>query len=298
MSKSVTPMPPSQPQRPPPCTGMSSSYTTPRVESDGGPAQRATPTPPLRLIRKVIRGPLHTQRRASLHRLAPDLTSLKTQASNMPVPKKAGSKNNGAAEEKLPPYDPNIPEPTTRADFLKHWMPLSLDGKTAQKLLWISENGAKVARTSEAVCPYPSRPERYEHSPQVLCKEGLLGSRGYWEVDYDGWVVIGAVAQSAPRKEGPCGIGENASSWGVGWSGSCYQVWHNGENVDADMPPCSTLGVYVDQPAGIIKFLLVEGEGDKEVRLLHKFKISVQEKLLPAMWVGTNSLCLIRKKDQ
>ncbi|XP_049601324.1 tripartite motif-containing protein 16 [Syngnathus scovelli] len=216
----------------------------------------------------------------------------------MPVPKKAGRKNNGAAEEKLPLYEPNIPEPTTRADFLKYWMPLTLDDKTAQKLLWISENGTKVARTSDAVCPYPNRPERYEHSPQVLCKEGLLGSRGYWEVDFEGWVVIGAVAESAPRKDGPCGLGENAGSWGAGWAGSCYQVWHNGENVDVDLPLCKTLGVYVDQPAGIIKFLLVEGEGDKEVRLVHKFKISMQEKLLPAMWVGTNSSCLIQKKEQ
>lgn len=47
------------------------------------------------------------------------------------------------------------------------WVPLCLDDKTAQKLLWISEGGAKVARTSDAVCPYPNRPERYEHSPQV-----------------------------------------------------------------------------------------------------------------------------------
>ncbi|XP_077591126.1 tripartite motif-containing protein 16 [Stigmatopora nigra] len=216
----------------------------------------------------------------------------------MPVPKKAGRKNE-AAQEKLPPYEPNIPEPTTRADLLKHWMPLSLDDKTAQKLLWISENGAKVARTTDAICPYPNRPERYEHSPQVLCKEGLLGSRGYWELDYSGWVVIGAVAESSPRKDGPCGLGENALSWGVGWSGSCYQVWHDGENVDVEMPPGNMLGVYVDQPAGLVKFFLVEGQGEeREVRLVHKFKTAVREKLIPAMWVGANSFCLIRKKDQ
>uniref|UniRef100_A0AAQ5XJ48 B30.2/SPRY domain-containing protein n=1 Tax=Amphiprion ocellaris TaxID=80972 RepID=A0AAQ5XJ48_AMPOC len=185
----------------------------------------------------------------------------------MPVPKKAGRKSSSAQEEKLPPYEPNIPEPTTRADFMKHWLPISLDDKTAQKLLWISEGGMKVARTSDAVCPYPNRPERYDHSPQVLCKESLLGYRGYWEVDYDGWVVIGAVCESAPRKsqDGACGLGENSGSWGTGWSGSCYQVWHNSENVDVELPASSTVGVYVDQPAGIIKFLLVEGEAKKEV---------------------------------
>ncbi|XP_015249209.1 PREDICTED: tripartite motif-containing protein 16-like protein [Cyprinodon variegatus] len=219
---------------------------------------------------------------------------------NMPAPKKGGRKGSSAAEEKLPPYEPNIPEPTTRADFMKHWFPVSLDDKTAQKLLWISESSSKVARTSDAVCPYPNRPERYEDSPQVLCKEGLIGFRGYWEVDYEGWVVIGVVAESAPRKgqEVSCGLGENKGSWGVGWSGSCYQVWHNSDNIDVQLPCSCTIGVYVDQPAGVIKFLSVEGDSQKEVRLIHKFKAKLEEKVFPGFWIGTNSFCLIRKKDQ
>ncbi|XP_069565153.1 tripartite motif-containing protein 16 [Brachyistius frenatus] len=219
----------------------------------------------------------------------------------MPVPNKAGRKSSSAAEVKLPPYEPNVPEPTTRADFMKYWISLSLDDKTAQKLLWISEGSMKVARTSDAVCPYPNRPERYEHSPQVLCKEGLQGYRGYWEVDYGGWVVVGVVCESAPRKsqDGPCGLGENPGSWGAGWSSSCYQVWHNSEHVDVELPAIPTMGVYVDQPAGIIKFLLVEDvDGEKEVRLIHKFKASIGEQVFPALWVGTNSFCLLRKKDQ
>ncbi|XP_029015073.1 tripartite motif-containing protein 16 [Betta splendens] len=220
----------------------------------------------------------------------------------MPAPRKAGRKNSAAAAEERPPYEPNIPEPTTRAELMKYWVSLCLDDKTAQKLLWISEGGSKVARTSDAVCPYPTRPERYEHSPQVLCKEGLLGHRGYWEVDFDGWVVIGAVCESAPRKglDGPSGLGENSGSWGVGWSGSCYQVWHNGDNVDVQLPLCTTMGLYVDQPAGIIKFLSVEGEGEgeKEVRLIHRFNADIQEKVFPGFWIGTNSHCLLRKKDQ
>ena len=138
------------------------------------------------------------------------------------------------------------------------------------------------------------------HTFQVLCKEGLLGCRGYWEVDYDGWVVIGVVLESTPRKsqEGACGLGENSSSWGVGWSGSCYQIWHNSENMEFQLPSSSTIGVYVDQPAGIIKFLLVEGEDEKEVRLIHKFKVSLEEKVLPGFWVGSNSFCLIHKNGQ
>lgn len=136
---------------------------------------------------------------------------------------------------------------------------------------------------------------------QVLCKESLLGHRGYWEVDYDGWVVIGLVCESAPRKgrDGPSGLGENDGSWGAGWAGSCYQVWHNGENADIQLPLSSTLGVYVDQPAGIVKFLAVLGEGaEREVQLIHRFKVSIQEKVYPGFWVGMNSLCLLRKREQ
>lgn len=199
-----------------------------------------------------------------------------------------------------PPYDPSLPEPTSREDFIKHWFPLTLDDKTANKLLWISEGGSKVARSSDAVCPYPTRPERYEHSPQVLCKEGIQGFRAYWEVDFEGWVVLGVVEESSPRKEGPCGLGENSTSWAVGWSGSYYQVWHNAENTDVSMPLSSRMGIYVDHPAGVIKFLCVECPegGAEEVRLISKFKASLQEKLLPGFWVGSDSCCVLRKKEQ
>lgn len=65
--------------------------------------------------------------------------------------------------------------------FLSDWFDISLDDKTAQKLLWISEGGAKVARTSDASCPYPNRPERYEHAPQVgLATEGADKYWLYW----------------------------------------------------------------------------------------------------------------------
>ncbi|XP_030645638.1 tripartite motif-containing protein 16-like protein [Chanos chanos] len=203
---------------------------------------------------------------------------------------------------KLPPYVPDIPEPTTRAELMKYWIPLSLDDRTAQKLLWLSEGGAKVSRMSEEVCPVLDRPERFEHSPQVLCKEGLLGQRGYWEVDYEGWVVIGAVCESVGRKaqDGPCGLGENDVSWGVGWAGSSYHAWHNSENTEIHAPFCPIMGVYLDQPAGIIKFFMVQSseDGTKEVQLLHHYKTTVKERILPGFWVGRKSFCWIRKKDQ
>ncbi|XP_006808115.1 stonustoxin subunit beta-like isoform X1 [Neolamprologus brichardi] len=211
--------------------------------------------------------------------------------------------------EKIPGYETNIPEPKWRADLIKYWINLSLDDKTANKMLWITDGGAKVARmTDNLACPVLDTPDRYEYVPQVLCKEGILGSRGYWEMEYSGWVVIGVAYAGAGRrnKDGPCGLGENEESWGLGWSGSSYHAWHNGRITQlVELPRCSTIGVYVDQPVGVINFYAVEdviegGEsnGEKEVRLLKQFKSSFKEKLMPGLWVGTNSECVIKKMEE
>uniref|UniRef100_H3CMH1 B30.2/SPRY domain-containing protein n=1 Tax=Tetraodon nigroviridis TaxID=99883 RepID=H3CMH1_TETNG len=198
-------------------------------------------------------------------------------------------------------------EPTCRADLIKHWVNLTLDDKTANKMLWITEGGAKVARMTDSVtCPVLDRPERYEYVPQVLCKEGILGFRGYWEVEFTGWVVLGVAYERAARRnsDGPCGFGENEESWGLGWSGSSYNAWHKSQTMEIlEVPLCSTLGVYLDQPAGLLNFYTVEevkegeeGAGGKEVKLLHQVKSSFLGKMIPGFWLGTQSHCLIKKK--
>ncbi|KAG7334636.1 hypothetical protein KOW79_001232 [Hemibagrus wyckioides] len=218
----------------------------------------------------------------------------------MPELKKTGRKGSkaGARAAEALPYEADVPEPRSREELIKYWIPLSLDDRTAQKLLWISEGGAKVSRMSEQPCPVLDRPERYELAPQVVCKEGLLGCRGYWEVEYEGWVVMGVVYASSGRKakDGACGLGENEASWAVGWGGSNYQAWHNGESVEIHGNRGNTIGIYVDQPAGVVAFYLVEGE-PREARLLHRYKTTFKDKLLPGIWVGQKSSCWICKKD-
>nr|XP_057918641.1 stonustoxin subunit beta-like [Doryrhamphus excisus] len=211
------------------------------------------------------------------------------------------NKNEKKKTEKVSTYVVNIQEPTRRSELLKYWIHLSLDDKTANRMLWISDNGSKVCRRLEEVCPVLDRPERYEYSPQVVCKEGIWNMRAYWEVEYTGWVVIGATYEGAGRRanSGPSGLGENEESWGLCWAGTRYQIWFNGINKDInDVPFCSTIGVYVDQPAGTISFYVVTREGSqREVKLLYKVKTNIEKKILPGFWIGIQSSCTLLKKE-
>ncbi|XP_049420313.1 tripartite motif-containing protein 16-like protein [Epinephelus fuscoguttatus] len=218
---------------------------------------------------------------------------------NKPGKKIKSIKKEKTNTEKVSVYVPNIPEPTSRAELMKYWIHLTLDDKTANKMLWISDNGSKVCRRTQEVCPVLDRPERYEYSPQVVCKEGIWNTRAYWEVEYSGWVVIGATYEGAGRRAncGPSGLGENEESWGLCWSGTRYQIWFNCVNKDInDVPYCSTIGVYIDQPAGIMSFYAVSGEGaEREVKLLQKVKTTIEKKVLAGFWMGIESSCTILK---
>ncbi|XP_029384246.1 tripartite motif-containing protein 16-like [Echeneis naucrates] len=227
----------------------------------------------------------------------------------MPTTTRIISYTRRSDKEKIPVYEPNIPEPKCRPDLTKYWINLSLDDKTAHKMLWITEGGAKVSRmANDLTCPVLDRPERYEFAPQVLSNQGILGFRGYWEVEFTGWVVIGVVYEGAGRRnsDGPCGLGENENSWGLGWSGSSYTSWHNGNSSDiSDIPKCSRMGIYLDQPAGILNFYAVEevregeqGTAGKEVRILQKVKNSFRERLIPGFWIGSQSNCTIVNKEE
>lgn len=147
--------------------------------------------------------------------------------------------------------------------------------------------------TSLCFCSVPSK---------VLCKEAIWNMRAYWEVEFSGWVVIGATYEGAGRRvsAGPSGLGENEESWGLCWSGTQYEIWFNGIKKDINnVPFCSVIGVYLDQPAGIISFYGVTGEGaEREGQLLYKVETSMDQKILPGFWIGIQSSCSILKRPE
>ena len=139
-------------------------------------------------------------------------------------------------------------------------------------------------------------------SSQVVCKEVIWNMRAYWEVEFSGWVVIGATYEGAGRRanSGPSGLGENEESWGLCWSGTQYEIWFNGVKKDINnVPFCSMIGVYLDQPAGIISFYAMMGEGaEREAQLLHRVETSMDQKILPGFWIGIQSSCTILKRPE
>ncbi|XP_071392257.1 stonustoxin subunit beta-like [Centroberyx affinis] len=135
--------------------------------------------------------------------------------------------------------------------------------------------------------PYPDHPERFDHCPQLLCRNGLTG-RCYWEVKWEGWVDIGVTYRGVRRRrEGDdCWIGGNEKSWSLFCSDVGYTAWHN--NRSTNIPPLSSsdshrVAVYLDWPAGSLSFYRVSSD---TLIHLHTFHSTFTEPLYPGFRVG------------
>uniref|UniRef100_A0A4W5KQR0 B30.2/SPRY domain-containing protein n=1 Tax=Hucho hucho TaxID=62062 RepID=A0A4W5KQR0_9TELE len=92
---------------------------------------------------------------------------------------------------------------------------LTLDPDTAHPNLILSEGNRKVTLVEENQ-HYEDHPDRFDCHPHILCREGLSGSRYYWEVERDcGMAVIGVVYKGMKRKGwgDDSNIGDNRKSW-------------------------------------------------------------------------------------
>uniref|UniRef100_A0AAV2J1Y0 Uncharacterized protein n=1 Tax=Knipowitschia caucasica TaxID=637954 RepID=A0AAV2J1Y0_KNICA len=105
----------------------------------------------------------------------------------------------------------------------------------------------------------------------VLCRERDPGCRAYWEVTSlvggAGLVqerVFCSSVSSGRRIRGSAG---EQNLLGRGWSGFLLPVqrgwWHNGENVEVNLPLLGPWVCNVDQPQGLFSFLGVEEQREE-----------------------------------
>ncbi|XP_058872586.1 tripartite motif-containing protein 16-like [Acipenser ruthenus] len=176
-------------------------------------------------------------------------------------------------------YSLQAPEPRNRAEFLKYSCQLTLDPNTAHRNLCLSEGNRKVTWRRETQ-RYPHHPKRFDIYPQVLCREGLSGTRCYWEIEWrGGGASIGVTYKGISRKGGDrsCRLGYNDKSWSLDCSGSSYTARHNNNHTAITAPRSPRIGVYLDFNAGTLSFY---GVSDT-MTLLHRFQTTFTEPLYP-----------------
>lgn len=175
-------------------------------------------------------------------------------------------------------------DPKTREDFMKYSCHLTMDGNSAHPNLQLSE-GNTVAKMVSEPLNYPDNSGRFNHWQQVLCKEGLSGTRFYWEVTWNGTEIDVAVAYKGMNRKGKsndCSLGWNSKSWSLYCSESKYSFVHDNKSTDLVVPKSSLIGVYLDHKAGTLDFYSVS---DSNMTLLHRVQTTFKEPLYPAFSV-------------
>ncbi|KAM6945700.1 NACHT, LRR and PYD domains-containing protein 3-like [Aplochiton taeniatus] len=172
-----------------------------------------------------------------------------------------------------------------KAGLQKYACDLTLDPNTANRKLSLSEENRKVTWRKEEQ-PYPDHPERFDSWTEVLCREGLTGSRWYWEVERRGTVSVGVTYRGISRRGrgGDCLLGYNNKSWVLVCYDNRYSARHNEKITVPPLGPAGStrVGVYLDCPAGTLSFYRVSSD---TLTLLHTFHSTFTQPLYPAFGV-------------
>ncbi|XP_058872233.1 tripartite motif-containing protein 16-like [Acipenser ruthenus] len=189
-------------------------------------------------------------------------------------------------------YSLQAPEPRNRAEFLKYSCQLTLDPNTAYRNLCLSA-GKRKMRWRRETQRYPDHSERFDIWPQVLCREGLSGTRCYWEIEWSGGgASIGVTYKGISRKgwDHSCLLGYNDKSWSLFCSDSSYTARHNNNETAITAPRAPRIGVYLDFNAGTLSFY---GVSDT-MTLLHRFQTTFTEPLYPGfrLWGSDSSVTI------
>uniref|UniRef100_A0A674BDZ7 B30.2/SPRY domain-containing protein n=1 Tax=Salmo trutta TaxID=8032 RepID=A0A674BDZ7_SALTR len=186
-----------------------------------------------------------------------------------------------------------------KSGLRKYACHLTLDPNTANPHLILSEGNRKVTCVKEKL-HYEDHPDRFDCLYQVLCREGLSGSRYYWEVERDGsMAVVGVVYKGMKRKgwEDDSWIGGNGESWCLLCSDRGYHINHPGVSRSIPGPVSNRVGVYLDWPAGTLSFYSVSSSGT--LTHLYTEHTTFTEPLYPGFGVYSSfSVTLCQIDDQ
>ncbi|XP_027026978.2 tripartite motif-containing protein 16-like [Tachysurus fulvidraco] len=174
-------------------------------------------------------------------------------------------------------------EPNSRDEFLKYFCDLTLDPKTVNYHLILSEENRAVS-CSVRRQRYSEHPERFDCCSQVLSKESVYG-RCYWEVEWSSqrYVLISVSYKDISRKgQGiECWFGHNKQSWSLECSPSSLYFYHNNIKTDLRLPSSPRIGVYVDHSAGTLSFYSVSDT----MKLLHRVHTTFTQPLYAGFWL-------------
>ncbi|XP_042573606.1 tripartite motif-containing protein 16-like [Cyprinus carpio] len=184
--------------------------------------------------------------------------------------------------------------PSSRKDFLQYSHQLTLDPKTVNKYLRLSERN-RVITFTKTDHSYPDHPDRFDRVCQVLCRESVCG-RCYWELQWSGgesgFVFISVSYKSISRKGGgkECGFGGNDQSWSLCCSSSSYSFTHNDIETDLSVKSISSrIGVFVDHSAGTLSFYSVSDT----MSLIHTVQTTFTQTLYPGFGFGSGLVLVL-----
>ncbi|XP_048051612.1 LOW QUALITY PROTEIN: NACHT, LRR and PYD domains-containing protein 3-like [Megalobrama amblycephala] len=184
-------------------------------------------------------------------------------------------------------------ETRIRAGLEKYACDLTLDPNTANIHLMLSEDNRKATHVDKEQS-YPDYPCRFEHYPQVLCKESLTG-RCYWEAEWSGGEADISVAYKGISRKGrrnECVFGYNETSWRLECTDDQFIFWHKFKSTILRVPSplYKRVGVYLDVSAGTLSFYSVSDT--HTLTHLHTFNTTFTEPLYAGFSLSKCSVSL------
>ncbi|XP_039519469.1 neoverrucotoxin subunit alpha-like [Pimephales promelas] len=187
----------------------------------------------------------------------------------------------------------NIAVPKTRSEFLQYSHPLTLDMNTVHTFLHLSEDRRVITFHFQEES-YVDHPDRFDHYPQVLCRESV-GGRSYWEIEWSGIGVAQiAVSYKSISRKGSgdeCVFGGNDQSWTLICSPPKTVFLYNTKVTYLPVVSSGIIGVFVDHSAGTLSFYSVDRD---TMNLIHKAQTTFTKPLYPGFGVGLGSVKLLK----